>query len=244
MRTFAPTGTCAIMLALVAMSGIGCEPDLSKTSSNPTFMAHHDSTPLPLDPTAPVPVEGWWSNGRQLLQLSEDGAYRLWSSVNRFDAPLQTGRWSRPTYAVVEIEPYGTRLPERTRCQLEPSGSEIRLAIPGLDPMVRFESAPPVIEDRLVGVWRGAGGTLRLTHDGRYRAEAPATASNASSGGSGSHPIALAGHGGRWLVDESNLLLIPDSPSVPTVILAVEALGQENVRLRAGDGAYERVAMQ
>jgi len=225
-----------IAASVVLVGALGCEPDLKKTSSNPTYMAHHDSTPLALDPTAPVPVEGWWSNGRQLLTLESDGAFRLWSGMNRFDMPLQTGRWSRPTYAVVELEPYGTRVPERNRCQLESAGTEVRLVIPGVDPMLRFEAAPPAIEDRLVGTWRGPGGLLQLLSDGRYRADAPTSGA--------SRPIALAGHGGRWMVDESNLLLIPDSPSVPTVILAVEPIGQSDVRLRAGDGVYLRDATQ
>lgn len=214
--------------ALVA----GCTPDLSKTSSNPTPAAHRDSTPLPLDPTAPVPVEGWWSNGRQLLQLSDDGSYRLWANTNRFDIPLQNGRWSRATYAAVELQPYAIRTPERTRCDLEYSGSEVRLVIPGVEPMVRFEAAPPTVEERLVGTWRGAGGTLRLLDDGRYHAEAPA--------GGASQPISLAGHGGRWLYEGATLLLLPDSPTVPTVTIAVEPYGSDDVRLRAGDGAYLR----
>lgn len=211
---------------------VGCEPDRAKTSSNPTLAAHRDSTPLPLDPTTPVPVEGWWSNGRQLLHLDDDGSYRLWANTNRFDIPLQNGRWSRATYAAVELEPYAIRTPERTRCDLETSGSEVRLVIPGVEPMVRFDAAPPTVEERLVGTWRGAGGTLRLMDDGRYRAEAP-------SGGA-SQPVALAGHGGRWLYEGATLLLLPDSPSVPTVTIAVEPYGKDDVRLRAGDGAYLR----
>lgn len=222
------------LIGLVSLAPLACEPELAKTTSNPTFMAHHDSTPLTLDPTTPAPVGGWWSNGQQLLQLSDDGSYRLWSTTNRFDAPMQTGRWSRPTYAVVEIEPYATRRPERTRCQLEAAGSEVRLVIPGVDPMVRFDQAPPVVEDRLVGAWRGPGGSLQLSSDGRYRAVAPTTGA--------AQPITLAGHGGRWLMEGSTLVLIPDSPSVPTVTLAVEPQGETAVRLRAGDGAYERVA--
>ncbi|MBX3356060.1 MAG: hypothetical protein KF724_10245 [Phycisphaeraceae bacterium] len=218
-----------LCLALAA-----CASELEKTTSNPTLAARYDSAPLTIDPTKPVEVLGWWSNGRQLLQLSDDGAYRLWAGTNRFDAPLQTGRWSRLHYAAVELIPYGTRTPERTRCDLEPAGSEIRLLVPDLNPMVRFEQPPPAMEDRLVGTWRGAGGTLDLGPDGRYRATAPASESSG-------RPVALAGHGGRWLVDSGNLMLVPDSPSVSMVILAIEPVGLEDLRLRAGDGRYTRI---
>jgi len=217
-------------LALV----VACQPDLSKTSSNPTFAANNESTPMVLDPTQPVPVEGWWHNGTQLLHLADDGSYRLWNGTNRFDKPLQTGRWSRTTYIAVELEAYATRVPERTRCELESAGSEIRFVIPGVDPMVRFERPPPTAEDRLVGVWRGAGGMLRLGSDGRYRADAPSSSASA--------PISLAGHSGHWLVEGTNLLLLPDSPTVPSVTLAVEPVGTDDVRLRAGDGTYARSA--
>lgn len=226
-------------LLVIAFAGAliaGCQPDPADTMSNPTLAALHESRPLPLDPTAPVVVEGWWSNGRQLLHLADDSGYRLWSTTNRFDLPLQTGRWSRLSYAAVELQPYGTRVPERTRCDLEMSGTEVRLVIEGVDPMVRFDRAPATLEDRLVGAWRGAGGTLRLDPEGRYRADAPTS--------SASQPIALAGHGGRWLVEKGSLLLVPDSPSVPVVMLAVEASGVDEVLLRAGDGAYTRVVTQ
>jgi hypothetical protein len=193
---------------------------------------------MALDPTAPIEVHGWWSNGRQLLHLEENGAYRIWAGSNRFDVPLQNGRWTRLTYAAIELQPYGRPVDERARCDFEMAGSEVQLQIPleGVAPMVRFTEAPSAIEDRLVGTWNGPGGTLRLADDGRYRAEAPPSGS--------AQPISLAGHGGRWLVEAANLLLIPDSPPVPPVFLAVEPLGSSDVRLRAGDGLYLRTRTQ
>ncbi len=221
-------------LAAALLLAVGaCAPDPGDRLNNPTAAAQIDSTPLPLDPTAPVPVEGWWSNGRQLLQLGDDGSYRLWSGTNRFDAPHQVGRWSRLNYQALMLEPYGIRTPEQTRCELARAGSEVQLRIPGLDSMVRFDSAPSAIEDRLLGLWSGPGGTLAISADGRYRAEAPA--------GSAAAPISLAGHTGRWIIDGSTLLLLPDSPSVPPVLLAMEPKGRDSVRLRAGDGSYQRV---
>jgi len=205
--------------------------------SNPSIAAQQESNPLPLDPTAPVPVVGWWTNGRQLLQLADDDSFRLWPSMNRFEAPHQAGRWSRQNYMTLWLEPYAMRVPERTRCELDRSGSEVRLTIDGLDSMVRFDEAPTSIEDRLVGTWSGPGGTLRMSQDGRYRADAPP----ASTASAGSAPVSLAGHAGRWLVDGSTLVLLPDSPSVPPVVLALEPLGAESVRLRAGDGSYRRI---
>lgn len=221
------------LAAFVALT-VACAPDPGKTMSNPTLAAQQDSTPLPLDPTRPVPMVGWWTNGHQMLHLADDGSFRFWSSMNRFDAPFQTGRWSRQNYMTLWLEPYAMRVPERTRGELERAGSEVHLRIEGFPAMVRFDEAPSSIEERLVGTWSGVGGTLRITSEGRYRAEAPSTGLQGA-------PIALAGHSGRWLVDGATLLLLPDSPSVPPVVLAIEPVGADSVRLRAGDGAYRRV---
>ncbi|MBM4112255.1 MAG: hypothetical protein FJ253_02600 [Phycisphaerae bacterium] len=237
-RRCAASGACALAIVVsfvLALVG-ACAPNPADTMNNPTAAAQLDSTPMPLDPTAPVIVEGWWSNGRQLLHLADDGAYQLWSGTNRFDEPHQNGRWSRLNYKALMLEPYGIRVREQTRCELDRNGSEVRLLIPGLDSMVRFEAAPGGMEERMLGLWKGPGGTLLISSDGRYRAEAPAGA-----GASPGSPIALAGHAGRWIVDRSTLLLLPDSPTVPPVLLALEAHGEKSIRLRAGDGAYHRV---
>lgn len=225
----------AASLAIAGAALPGCAPNPADRLNNPTAAAQLDSTPMPLDPTSPVPVDGWWSNGRQLLHLADDGAYQLWSGTNRFESPHQSGRWSRVNYKALLLEPYSIRVREQTRCELDRDGSEVRLRVPGLDSMVRFDSAPGGVEERLLGLWRGPGGTLSIGADGRYRADAPADAAGA--------PVALAGHGGRWIVDGATLLLLPDSPSVPPVLLALEAQGQDAIRLRAGDGSYHRVAL-
>ena len=47
--------------------------------------------PLDFDPAKPEPVEGWWTNGSDLLRLERNGAYQLWITQDRFKRPAEVG---------------------------------------------------------------------------------------------------------------------------------------------------------
>jgi hypothetical protein len=51
--------------------------------------------PLDFDPAKPERVDGWWSNGVELMRLDANGAYRVWVSQDRFKRPVEVGAWRR-----------------------------------------------------------------------------------------------------------------------------------------------------
>ncbi|MFM8873934.1 MAG: hypothetical protein ACKOJI_11415 [Phycisphaerales bacterium] len=40
--------------------------------------------PMDFDPAKPERIEGWWSNGQELMRLDPNGAYRMWLTQDRF----------------------------------------------------------------------------------------------------------------------------------------------------------------
>ena len=230
-------GGAGLLAALLLLPA--CEPDRSKTESNPTPAAHSPSTPLPLDPTTPVEVTGWWSNGTQLLRLRDDASYQLWNTQNRYEAPAQTGRWARQNYQSVSLEPYRTRPQDVIRGELSRNGDEVFLGLPSLRAMVRLEGPPPVFEDRLAGIWLGPGERLQLKPDGRYRVEARGSGSLGAAG-TGVGGAMIAGHEGTWSVGDGVLTLVPDSPALGRERLTVVATGNGGVSLRRGDADLTR----
>ena len=72
----------AVMIALVAA---GCASENKREKQDPLAV----STPLPLDPTDSYEIAVWWTNGKQLLQLTETGVYRLYQGINRYHMPAE-----------------------------------------------------------------------------------------------------------------------------------------------------------
>lgn len=192
------TLTCA-----AALLAAGCNSN-DKKGPQPDLQG---AAPLQLDPTEQVALAHWWSNGKQLLHLDDSAFYSLHEGVNRYSAPIERGRWSQQSYAALWLEPYTTAQPQRVRVGITRIDGKLALVLPRTDPMFALERPPATLEDRLIGKWSGAMGTLRLEDDMRYT-----LASAAGATASKSTPAVRGAHAGRWSIVNQQLVLQPDGP--------------------------------
>ncbi len=210
----------AVMIALVAA---GCASENKREKQDPLAV----STPLPLDPTDSYEIVEWWTNGKQLLQLTEIGVYRLYQGINRYHMPAERGRWSRRNYAALWIEPYAELPREPARVSIRKVGDELELDVRNLQPMVALDGPPDVVEDHLIGGWTGDIGSLVLGADLRY--------SFARSDTRSSGPATLASEEGGWTVQDDFLVLQPDSQGILPTVVRVH-LDEDGMFLEAQEG--------
>jgi hypothetical protein len=165
-----------------------------------------------LDPEHPFPIVGWWSNGREMLDVAEDGAYRLYDSQNRYRKPIEVGRWHRQNHAAFWLEPYTMRKEERTRVPLSIIEGSVAITVRTFAVMTALETAPFAAEDLFIGLWAGDGGSLDLQSSMRYHYVAPRRAIEGQ-------PVVISSHRGAWRLREGKVELLPDSPSVTAMLL-------------------------
>ncbi|MFO0826616.1 MAG: hypothetical protein U0572_00575 [Phycisphaerales bacterium] len=189
-----------------------------------------------LDPEHPEPVEGWWSNGTQMIELAPGGAYRLFAGQNRYEKPLEVGRWSRQNYAVFWLEPYSSRKEQRTRVSLSKLDDATMIHVRTFAPMTHIDAPPLSEEDFVIGLWVGDGGSLELEPTMRYRFVAPSRPTEGQ-------PVVIASHRGTWRLRDARVELVPDSPSVTPVSFEPirDADGTPYMRLRGVEGTLDRV---
>lgn len=192
------------------------------------------STPLVFDPTEHYELSKWWSNGTQLLRLNDDASYLLYRDQNRYRAPVQRGRWSQQSYAVLWLEPYTQRAPVRQRVTITKRDGTLAVVVPGFPMMRAIKNPPEVTEDRLFGIWEGSGGRLRLRNDMRY-SFAPISTEGVSS------PITRSGQNGSWLVNEDRLVLQPDLPGADPLRLDLR-IEESKIAISSADGDFARQA--
>ena len=215
-------------LAVVLVLLIGCE------SQEPTPEAEFViSTPLSFDPTEKYELAAWWSNDEQLLHLDRTGFYRLYQGTNRYRGTAERGRWWQQSYAALWLEPYSEQPQEPTRVSIRKSDDGFTVELRDLEAMKALDEPPTVLEDRLIGTWRGEFGTLTLTGNSRY-VYSPSAPPQAT-------PAVVAGHQGDWRIEDKMLLLLPDSPAMEPIALSVSATGETAV-LRSSAGPLRRVA--
>jgi len=214
-----------LCIVLIAILGPGCASD-KKQEQDPLTL----STPLPLDPTDTYEIAEWWTNGKQLLQLSETGVYRLHDGINRYRMPIERGRWSRRNYAALWIEPYAELPRDPTRISIRRVGDALELDMRNLQPMTALEGPPDVIEDHLIGGWSGDIGSLVLGSDLRY--------SFSRNEKRTSGPARLASEEGGWKVQDDFLVLRPDSRGIPTTVVRV-LVNEDGLFLDTQDGRLE-----
>ncbi len=215
------------IVALVPALAGGC----SSGDKTQTASVKDVSTPLPLDPTQEVPVAEWWTNGRQLLHLDEDGYYKLYAANNRYHPAQEQGRWWRQSYATVWLEPYDQRPQEPTRIQLRREGELVVMYVRNFATMTALDEPPVVVEDRLFGRWMGGGGTLQLGTDLRYSYQ-PREAERVG-------PASLASQEGAWLVEDDLLVLKPDSAGQSPTLVRIRA-EDETITLELAEGRLVR----
>jgi hypothetical protein len=215
-------------LAMLLLAGCAATPDAEEAPPPPP------PQPLELDPTDEIDLSQWWSNGRELLQLAPDGRYALHPSQNRHRQPADRGRWMRDSYAVLWLEPYGTRQPLRRRVAIVRRQGELTLEVDRLDPMVAIDRPPWVQEDDLFGRWESTIGVLHLDLDMRYFfAPSPMVLER---------PWLPVGHSGRWRVAGQAVLLEPLPAHLQPVSLPIRT-ENETLKLASPDpeAVFERV---
>ncbi len=193
----------ALAVILASPSASAAEPPASAPRNVPT---------VSLDPEHPFPIVGWWSNGREMLDVAEDGAYRLYDSQNRYRKPIEVGRWHRQNHAAFWLEPYTMRKEERTRVPLSIVEGSVAITVRTFAAMTALEAPPFAAEDLFIGLWAGAGGSLDLQPSMRYHYVAPRRAAEGQ-------PVVISSHRGVWRLREGKVELLPDSPSVTAMLL-------------------------
>ena len=182
----------ALLTLIVAC---GCATTTTSEDRRPTVV--HT---LQMDPEQPPEVVGWWLSPLALLELTDDGRFRRWSSHDRFERPEETGRWHRDNHAVFWLEIYADPSPPRRRAALWYRDDVLMATIDRTPGAYRLSDGPPWIPaDELLGVWTGEGGTIEFREDATYL-----WTSSTESGA----PARIGGQRGRWRLDENRRLLI------------------------------------
>ena len=221
------TAFATIALAVLLNAGCKSAAQVKKEAELQDAMA----SPLPLDPTEKLELSPWWTNGRQLLQLSDDGTYRLYGGTNRYHKPAEKGAWWQQSYATLWLDPYADPPLSTTRVVIRRSGGRLLLDVRDLAAMTELADPPVVVEDRLIGVWTGEAGSLMLGADLRYRFERRAPQTSA--------PARLGSEEGIWQVDAKLLILEPDSAGMPPTLMRIRE-GNATIELESSGGPLVR----
>jgi hypothetical protein len=215
---------------LILLVAIGCASNDQKQGQDPVAI----STPLALDPTESYEIAEWWTNGKQLLQLSEIGVYRLYPGINQYHTPMERGQWSRRNYAALWIEPYAELPRQPARVPIRKVAGELQLDVHSLQPMSALDGPPDVIEDHLIGGWTGDIGSLLLEANLRYVLHRRKVRT--------SGPASLASEEGGWKVQDDFLILQPDSRGIRPTVVRVH-LDEDGLFLESPDGRLEPQAL-
>lgn len=199
----------AFSLIAASLGAVGC-------NDNSVLPAPVVETPLPLDPSEDVQLAEWYTNGRELLHLYADGRYALHGTMNRYETAIECGRWSKGSYAVIWLEPYTTQH-ERIRVSLNKADNMVVLNVPKHGLMKPQDQPPTVLEDRVIGVWTGDPGVLRLTQDLQFTFTQKKSDSASTRA---TYPTQ-----GTWRVVGRDIELQPLSPAQETVLLKVNTTG-------------------
>lgn len=223
-RTTLLTSTALLLL----IASFGCEQN---QTAEPAPVVH---TPLDLDPTHDIEIGEWWTNGRNLMRLYPDGRYAQYATMNRYETPVQRGRWSQGSYAVLWLEPYTTQQ-QRIRVSIDRVDGEIVLNVPKLGTMHAVNKPPAVLEDQLVGTWENQLGRLRLDRSMRFEYDRKWS-------GDGAAPVATFPSQGAWRLIDRQLELRPDSPVFETVWMKVE-VSADGITLESPHGVFRKPAI-
>lgn len=179
---------------------------------------------LDFDPARPEPIVGWWSNGRELLHLAPNGAYRMWPTLDRFRPPAEFGAWRRENYVFFDLEPYRAKPGTRIRVNMQKDAGVTELVRDGLADF-RWSAAPPrTLADDMLGTWIGATERLVVLDSGRYEWNRTAEASG------------ITGHAGAWTTEHDILVLDPDSPAIEPVRMRLVRPVDGPLALESADG--------
>ncbi|MHC5022556.1 MAG: hypothetical protein ACYTGG_01415 [Planctomycetota bacterium] len=221
-----PHSVLAALIATIMLAGLaGCETD---EDILPPPVVH---TPLEIDPLEPVTITEWWASDEQMLRLRPDGSYELYPDRNRYHAPIERGRWSQASYAWLRIEPYDRLRTETRRVSIVKINDVVALQMPDLEPMFSIARPPIVLEDRVLGWWSGSVGELVLQRGRTYRYYPMPDEFG--------QPARVAGHQGRWRIEDERLLFRPDPLGMDAFEMTIET-DSDAIVIRAEEGPLER----
>ena len=197
-----PRRLAAALLAIAAAAPLAACP--AAAAQNQKRMP---DAPLDFDPARPEPVEGWWTNGSDLLRLERNGAYQLWITQDRFKRPAEVGAWRRKNYVFFDLEPYRAKPGTRRRVNLGKVAGATELQIDGMKSLRAVSEPPHVPADDMLGAWIAPTEQLLVMDNGRYewRRVGPATG--------------ITEHSGAWNSEGDVLTLAPDTTAVNPVSL-------------------------
>jgi hypothetical protein len=161
--------------------------------------------PLEFDPAKPEPIDGWWTNGTELMRLDANGAYRLWVSQDRFKRPVELGAWRRSNYVFFDLEPYRAKTGTRFRVNLQKEDGVTELRRDGMKDFRKVGSPPHIPADDMLGAWVTASESLLVLENGRYEWQRTAPSPG------------ITQHSGIWNTDGDVLTLAPDSPAIDPI---------------------------
>lgn len=210
---------------LLSITFTGCSPS-SKTVSSSADTTQPTLDTLELNPANPIVIAGWWSNGRYLLEVEYDFAYRIRQGHYPNSPVIEHGRWTRENHAAFELEPYnvGPVAPERAALSLE-KGVPVA-TIHGLAPFRKLPSPPRLLVDQLTGTWRGRPGTLVLEREGAFVLQRTGEPD----------PIK-----GTWGLERGSLILKPTPSTADPEVLSLRKTRRGEVDAILGlDGALTR----
>lgn len=214
---------------LISIACSGCKSKQSTDSDASSSNGETRST-LELDPANPIVIAGWWDNGRYLLEVEYDFAYRIRQGHYPDSTVIERGRWTRDNHADFELEPYnvGKVQPERVALSLD-KGDPVA-TIKGLAPFRKLSKPPRKLVDQLVGTWRGTPGTLLLERNGAF----------ALKKSDEDDPI-----DGAWRIERGSLILDPSASSEdPEVLTLRKAKRGQVVAILGLEAPLERAQSQ
>lgn len=190
---------------------------------------------LEMDPETPLEIEGWWSDGKGLLEVQPDGRYRAWSTIDRFRRPTDVGRWHRENHAVFWLDSYRVPKAPRTRVPLWlRNGSLMATLDPEESAYSKMLVPPTVPTESLLGGWTCEGHRLTFSEDLRWR-HRPEEVDPLV-------PVRRDALGGTWRMSLDGVLhMQPESLAEPPVTELVRDDGGRLVGLRSPYGTFVRV---
>lgn len=180
--------------------------------------------PMDFDPAKPERIEGWWSNGQELMRLDPNGAYRMWLTQDRFKRPVEVGAWRRTNYVFFDLEPYRAKPGTRIRVNMQKDAGLTELVREGMADFRWLPGPPHVIADDMLGAWVSPSEQLLILDSGRYEWRRTV----ATTG--------ITEHSGIWDSDNDVLVLGPDSPAIDTIRLRLVREPQGALALESAAG--------
>lgn len=214
-RTLSLAAFAAMALAQATLLA---QPVVAQNSRQPVI------APLDFDPAHPEKVEGWWTNGQELMHLETNGAYQMWLSQDRFATPAEVGAWRRSNYVLFDLESYRAKPGTRIRVELVKRDGVTCISRTGMAPLKRVSGPPHIFADDLLGAWVADKEQLVIMENGRYEYRRLGVTSGISQ------------HNGIWRTEGESIFLGPDTAAVAGIRLDAEKAPDGTLVLRGVGG--------